>query len=153
MPLWICIFRQQQARECQLLVYLHIFCVRLLRLLVLRRWAIPEPRSENEQQVRLSRFFFINQSPTRWAQRHLFFYEKKDKTLLGCKYSKPRRNGVQTSMLVIVRLGKKRIFGQWQNRFWRRRRERNRKNLQRHLWHRINIPVRRFGGQSPPSET
>ena len=55
--LWICIFRRRQARERRRLVYLHIFCVRLLQLLVQLTVQCEGLQLWNEQQVRLSRFF------------------------------------------------------------------------------------------------
>ena len=56
--LWVCIYFRQRARERLWLVYLHIFCVRLLRCPFYDDGQFQGLRQRNGQQVRLSHFSF-----------------------------------------------------------------------------------------------
>ena len=56
--LWVCIYFRQRARERLWLVYLHIFCVRLLRCPFYDDGQFQGLRKRNGQQVRLSHFSF-----------------------------------------------------------------------------------------------
>ena len=62
--LWICIFRQKQARERKLLAYYHILREASASLLVLLHRAIPEPQDvERATGMALTLLFLNNLIP------------------------------------------------------------------------------------------